>query len=165
MQYYNSKYMYAYAMDEERCHIGSAPTLLDAFHNYGRESTLTVIDELLNSLITFTSARHHLSTDQRERLAQVVLTQYPRMRITELILFVVKAQAGMFGKFYDRIDPVDITTALFKWWEDCQRIRNEYRAARALQEHADILKRQEEEYVLHRDEVVRILLDGNLKNI
>ncbi len=162
--YYNSKYMYAYAMDEERCHIGSAPILLEAFHNYGRESTLTVIDELLNSLITFTSARFRLSTEQRERLAQVVLTQFPRMRITELILFVVKAQAGAFGKFYDRIDPIDITTALSHWWGDCQIARNNYRLARYNQEQESSLKRKEEEYARHREETMSILLDGNLKN-
>jgi hypothetical protein len=147
-------------MDEERCHIGTAPTLADSLHEYGRECVLSVIDEILYSLVTFTSARVQLSQEQRGRLAWVVLTQYPRMRITELILSVVKAQSGKFGKFYDRIDPIDITTALTKWWSECQQLRNEYRLA--LYVHEQETSRDESDRI-HRaniDKIRTMLLNG-----
>lgn len=157
---YNSKYMYAYAMDEERCHIGTAPTLADSLHEFGRDCVLSVIDEILYSLVTFTSARVHLSQEQRGRLAWVVLTQYPRMRVTELILFVVKAQSGKFGKFYDRIDPIDITTALTKWWAECQELRNQYRLNRYEQEQEFVREESDRTHRAHIDEIRTMLLNG-----
>lgn len=160
---YNSTKMYAYAMNEERCHIGTAPTLGDALHTHGRACILTCIDDLMCSLVSFTSARVRLSDEQRQRLSWVVLTQYPGMRITELILFVVKAQAGHFGKFYDRIDPLDITTALCKWWEDCERRRNEFLLAKRDREREQERDSREREYESHKTEIKTILLNGQYR--
>ena len=162
---YNSKKMYAYAMNEERCHIGSAPTLGDALHTHGRACILTCIDDLMCSLVSFTSARVRLSDDQRQRLSWVVLTQYPGMRVTELILFVVKAQAGHFGKFYDRIDPLDITSALCKWWQVCDDRRNEFLLIKRNRELEQEKMVREREYEAHKTEIKTILLNGQFKFI
>lgn len=157
---YNSKKMYAYTQDEERCHIGTAPTLDQAIHTHGRACILQVIDELMMSLVNFTSAKVRLSEDQRQRLAWVILTQYAGMRITELILFVVKAQAGHFGKFYATIDPIDITTALHQWWGVCAQQRNAYKLARLEREQQRERDQREREYEANKTEIRTILLNG-----
>ena len=157
---YNSKKMYAYAMDEERCHIGIAPTLSDALHTYGRVCVLECIDELICTLVNFTSAKVRLNEDQRQRLAWIVLSQYSGMRITELILFVVKAQAGHFGKFYQVIDPIDITTALYSWWQQCQIKRNEYKLAKYEREQTEEREQRDRNYEAHKTEIRTILLNG-----
>lgn len=124
IQAYNSRNMYAYAMDEERCHIGKAPTITQAFQMFGKDAVCQVLDELIGSFVSFTSASRGLSTDQRQRLVWVIITQYGWLKITEIILFIVKAEAGNFGKFYNTLDPMDITTALNKWRDECNKARN-----------------------------------------
>lgn len=129
IQAYNSRNMYAYAMDEERCHIGKAPTITQAFQQFGKDAVCQVLDELIGSFVSFTSASRGLSADQRQRLVWVVITQFGHLRITEFILFIVKAEAGKFGKFYNNLDPMDITTALTAWQNDCTQARNAARLA------------------------------------
>jgi hypothetical protein len=160
---YGSKNMYAYAMDEERCHIGRAPRLIDAMHLYGRTAVLATVDDLMQSLINFTSAKSKLTEEQRTRLAWVIVTQYGHLRITELILFVVKAQAGKFGKFYNQIDPLDITTALDTWSQQANAERNRYRLIQYERDKAEEHERREHEYEAHKDEVKTMLLNSQLK--
>lgn len=123
---YSAKNMYAYAMYEERCHIGDAPRIGEALKNYGMDAVAQVIHELLEHFQMFTSAREKYSQHQHNALIWIICTQYPHMRITELHLFFVKAMAGKFGKFYDRLEPMDITAALDKWQEECVRQRAKY---------------------------------------
>lgn len=157
---YNSKNMYAYAMSEERCHVGKAPTLFESAHQFGRETCLSFIDEVLLALVNFTAARIRLTTEQRHRLAWVVLTQFGWLRVTELLLFVVKAQAGEFGKFYNTIDPLDITAALQKWAAVCNRRRNEIRLAQVEQEREEQRNQAEHNHRAHVDEIRTLLLNG-----
>lgn len=160
---YGSKNMYAYAMDEERCHIGRAPRLIDAMYMYGRTAVLATVDDLMQSLINFTSAKVRLTNDQRQRLAWVIVTQYGHLRITELILFVVKAQAGKFGKFYNQIDPLDITTALDSWSTQANAERNRYRLIQYERTMAAEQERHDAEYEEHKAEVQTMLLNGQYK--
>lgn len=160
MRAYNSKNMYAYAMSEERCHTGKAPTLFASTHEYGRDTVLNFIDDALQALINFTSAKGRLTDEQRQRLAWVVLTQFGWLRTTEILLFVVKAQAGQFGKFYNQIDPLDITAALQKWAEMCRQRRNEIRLAQIEKDRdaqRDLIERT---HRAHIDEIRTMLLNG-----
>lgn len=163
IQAYSSTNMYAYALDEERCHIGTAPTLGDALHMYGRVAVLKVIDDLVQALVNFTSAKQRLRDDQRTHLCWVILTQYLWLRVTELSLFIVKAQSGHFGKFYSTIDPVDISTALYDWSDVCRQQRNRYKLARFEREQIEVRNKRERDYECHKDEIKTLLLNGQFE--
>lgn len=54
--------------------------------------------------------------------------QFNGLKITEYQLYIIKAMSGAFGKFYNTLDPLDVTTSLRQWVKECEAIRNEYRA-------------------------------------
>ena len=116
---------YAFALQPDRCHIGSAPTLKEATEAYGTDTVLTLIDSYVVDLERFCTQRNTMNKDQRAQLATVILTTYNSLRVTELSLFSVRAKAGKFGKFYNTLEPMDITVKLSAWADYCNQRRGE----------------------------------------
>lgn len=131
---YACEQQYKYSRFEERCHTGTAPTLRDVAQDFGANTVVDWIKSLIVDLQGYTSARQHLDAKQLHALAWIILTQYGYMKTTELLLFMVKAKAGQFGKFYNTIDPMDISTALSAWDKECNRIKADCYYKRAQEE-------------------------------
>lgn len=110
---------YSYAMREEQCHVGQAPSIREATAEFGCETVLNVIDALVRDFVNYACPARQFTPEQRKQLAYCILTTYRRLKITELILFFVKAKSGKFGKFYNAVEPLDITTKLAQWEEKC----------------------------------------------
>lgn len=140
---------YLYSMHEDRCHNGKAPTLREVCTLYGADFAMQWVANLIDDLQGFTSAKTRLNDNQRNTLAAIVCTQYRRMKATELLLFLVKAKAGQFGKFYNTIDPMDISTALAAWSKECERIKSEHL-------YQQEQERQEQERDKHLGECISI---------
>lgn len=125
---YDVKHIFNYTLDETRCHVGRAPTLNSCVMLFGRESTRKVMRGALDTFIDFVKAKDKPNNAQRDTICWLVMSQFGSLKITEWLLFSMKAMSGQFGKFYNCLDPLDITTAVRSWAKECEAFRNEYRS-------------------------------------
>lgn len=109
---YGLQNLYLIAQNATRVIFAPAPTLKSLYNTDTGPALVDIITSLLKHLEDFTSARVKLQPQQRTALASVIICRYPNLYITQLHLFIVLCMSGEFGKFYDRIDPMDITAAL-----------------------------------------------------
>lgn len=133
-QAFSPQNQFVYALHEQRCHRGKAPSIMAAVAEYGIEAVGEVVGALVDDFVSFTPARSVFSDNHRRQICWVIITQYRTMKITQLMLFFVKCKSGFFGKFYTNIEPMDITIALSKWQEICDKELSQmyYQRAREL---------------------------------
>lgn len=130
-RYYSPEMSYKYAMDEKRCHVGSAPTLYESVSHYGFEFVCNWLEIVFRDFVAFTGARQGINPGQSRQLATIFVTRFRSLKVTEVLLFFFHCKAGQYGKFYDRIDPMDLTAALSKFRVECDRIKGEHYYAEA----------------------------------
>lgn len=146
---YDVRNIWNYTLDEGRCHNGSAPTIRQCVKDYGREAVRNIVRQHLDTFIEFCKAKDKPTARQRDTIVWFVMSQYDSLKITEFQLWVIKAMSGAFGKFYNTLDPMDITTALRQWVRECNTIRNE---ARAQREREEAQREREEAVVTAEDQ-------------
>lgn len=66
----------------------------------------------LTDLSEFCGAREKLTDRQLEDLAYIVSKQFYYLKISEVMLFLMRFKSGQYGRFYGTVDPLIITTAL-----------------------------------------------------
>lgn len=152
IQAYDARKQFAYALHERRCHRGKAPNLMTCLVQFGPEATFQVIEGLITDFISFTPARTRMTKENIRQLTLVLCTQFKSMKITQLILFFVKAKSGFFGKFYTNIEPMDITIALRSWVEVCDKELSEFYYERAHELEEDELNEQRKSEKAIRDQ-------------
>lgn len=135
LQAYAPSRCYFLCQDEKRCHTGKAPSLRQVCSAYGYDTLSTLASSYLDDFQAYTGARVKLSEHQRTNVVGIVCTQFPSLSLSEFVLFWVKLKGGKWGKFYDRLDPMDITSALSQWDKECNTIKNE-EARKAFEEQA-----------------------------
>ena len=165
---YDVKHIFNYTLDEPRCHVGRAPTLNTCVNLFGRESTRKVMRGALDTFIDFVKCKDKPNNAQRDTICWLVMTQFGSLKITEWLLFTMKAMSGQFGKFYNTLDPLDITTAVRSWSRECETFRNEYRAeqvrkAREKEREEVVMTPEEREEALKILERIREKLKANHK--
>lgn len=143
LQAYSPVNQYIYALHERRCHRGAAPSIMQSVAQQGIETTVQAIETLIDDFISFTPAKGRMTAVQRRQLSFVIITQFKQLKITQLILFFVKAKGGAFGKFYTVVEPMDITIALRQWVVTCEKELNEYYHERAQQMKEEELSQQQ----------------------
>lgn len=117
---------YSFALNEFETHGGTLPTIKEAIEQYGTRVCLQAIDAAVQDFLLYVRDVNAMSVEQRKQLAYVIASTYRHMKVAELLVFFVQAKAGKFGKFYQRIEPLDITTKLNDWWHTCIEKRNRY---------------------------------------
>ena len=117
---------YSFAINEYETHGGTLPTIKEAIEQYGTRVCLQCIDAAVQDFLLYVRDVNAMSVEQRKQLAYVIASTYRHMKVAELLVFFVQAKAGKFGKFYQRIEPLDITTKLNDWWHTCIEKRNRY---------------------------------------
>lgn len=153
---YDVKHIFNYTLDETRCHVGRAPNLRDCQAFFGRDSLRKVMRGALDIFIDFVKCKDKPNNAQRDTICWLVMTQFGSLKITEWLLFIMKAMSGQFGKFYNTLDPLDITTAVRAWSKECETFRNEYRAEQVRKAR----EKEREEVVMtpeDREEALKIL--------
>lgn len=145
---YDVKHIFTYTLDETRCHVGRAPNLRDCQALFGRASLLKVMRGTLDVFIDFVKCKDKPSNVQRDTICWLIMTHYGSLKITEWLLFIVKAMSGKFGKFYNTLDPLEITTAVRSWAKECDDFRNNYRA----EQERKAREKEREEAVLTPEE-------------
>lgn len=128
LRLYDVRNIWNYTLDEGRCHNGTAPTIRECVQEFGRETVRYIVRQHLDLFIDFLKAKDKPSNKQRDTIVWFILSQFNGMKITEYQLYIIKAMSGAFGKFYNTLDPLDVTTSLRQWVKECDAIRNEYRA-------------------------------------
>lgn len=117
---------YSFALNEFETHGGTLPTIKEAIEQYGTRVCLQAIDAAVQDFLLYVRDVNAMSVEQRKQLAYVIASTYRHMKVAELLVFFVQAKAGKFGKFYQRIEPLDITTKLNDWWHTCIEKRNRF---------------------------------------
>lgn len=156
LRLYDVRNIWNYTLEESRCHNGTAPTIRECVADFGRETVRFIVRQHLDLFIDFLKAKDKPSNKQRDTIVWFVLSQFSGLKITEYQLYIIKAMSGAFGKFYNTLDPLDITTSLRQWQRECEAIRNEFRAEQIRKER----EREREESVMSdadRKEALRIM--------
>ena len=104
-----------------------------------------VFQRLLADFVSFNHSQQVINSAQLNELAAVIVTEFRFLKVTELVLFFAKAKAGRFGKFFNSIYPMDITTQLCEWERVCNQRKGELYHARHLAEIEEERKRMYEE--------------------
>lgn len=101
----------AFARNPKVCYFGNYPTLADINMAYGNTMAAQWLIPQLYDLSQFSGA-NNITASQLEELARIIATEYPWLKVTELLLFFYKFKTGRYGKFYGAVDPLVITTAI-----------------------------------------------------
>lgn len=131
---YEPANMWRYAVEEDRCHIGNGHTIAQAVQEFGIKAVYTVFQRLLSDFVSFNHSQQVINDAQMNELAAVIVTEFRFLKVPELILFFAKAKAGRFGKFFNSIYPMDITTQLCEWEKVCNQRQGELFHARHMAE-------------------------------
>lgn len=115
-QKFSSQYLLYYPRWQQACHLGKVPTVIQAF-NIDEAKTIRMISSYTHQALRFVNARYKPDSDQIDMLSNILVSSYPNMKLTQLMLFYSKLLAGEFGKLYNTVDPLDITTRLHKFWK------------------------------------------------
>lgn len=126
------------AENVEKSFFCSAPTLATLNVSYGTGTAAMWIVPQLKSLCDYCGFKETLTDRQMAELAKVIAINYYYLKTTEIMLFFAWIKAGRYGKFYGRIEPVMIMTALIQFVKE----RNE-RVDRHNQEEQTLKREQE----------------------
>lgn len=134
---YTPSNMWRYAADEDKCHIGNGPTISQACKEYGADSVHYVFCNLLQDFVRYNHCQQVINMHQLNEIAAVICTEFRNLKCAELVLFFAKAKAGRFGKFFNTIYPMDITTQLCEWEKVCNQRKGELFYAASLKDIED----------------------------
>lgn len=112
---YQAGNMFEFARWQESCHLRPVPTIEQAFY-YDKGHTLLLLDSYTTYALRFCNAFRKPDPDQIRMMSCVMISSYPRMKLTQLMLFWVRLLSGQLGKLYNIVDPLDITTRLNKFY-------------------------------------------------
>ena len=96
----------------EQCFFGTAPTLGELNASYGKEMAKAWLIPQLFDLSEFCGCKGKITEAQMEQTAGMLAQQYHYIKVTEWMVFFYNFKMGKYGKFYGKVDPMVITTAM-----------------------------------------------------
>lgn len=122
------------------CYFGNVPTLAHLNAAYLSNTAQQWLVAQLFDLSEFAGARDKLNDNQLRQLAQIIVTQYPYLRVTELMLFFYYFKLGKYAEFYGTVDPMAITKSLREFMRERNAAKYKYqKEMEALKEEQDKL--------------------------
>lgn len=89
--------------------------------------TPEVLDSCISThikfLADFTTARQKFTREQLRVMGWLIRKQHPYLTMPQFRAFILRAMAGYFGKFYDKLDAVELLAHLQKWEQDLDQWR------------------------------------------
>lgn len=76
------------------------------------------ISQHLQFLADFSTARYKWTKQQLSTMAWLIRKQHPSLTFPLFQLFIVQCMAGKYGKFYDKLDAVELLSWLQKFLAD-----------------------------------------------
>ena len=82
-----------------RMYLGSAPTLAQVAAHYGEVSYRIWVTAMVEAIVRFAGLAGRFTTDLAV-LADMILTRFPTLKVTEVMHFVYLCQCGDYESFY-----------------------------------------------------------------
>lgn len=105
-----------YAVNEEDCVMGDAPTIRAIQKKFGDDCMVKWIGDMLDFFMKASNIRE-ASSVQLGMTIQIILSKYGSLKITEMMLFGFKFLSGDYEKFYGSFDTQAITRSLARFME------------------------------------------------
>lgn len=112
----------------ERTYTGTAPTLATVAVGYGEAVAIVWVCTLLENVNLFSGAKEKMTVNRQRELAALILTEYPFLKASELLLFFYRLKCGRYGRFYGSVDALTITTFLLRFMEERRKEIARYRS-------------------------------------
>lgn len=93
------------------------PTLAVAVNAYGRRGMTGWVIAQMEDLNRTAGGRDKMTAEEMQNAAEAIVTTYPQLRLTDVMLFFLRFKAGVYGRFYGKTDTLVITTALAQYVE------------------------------------------------
>ena len=100
-----------YAVNEEDCVMGDAPTIRAIQKKFGDDCMVKWMGDMLDFFMKASNIRE-ASSVQLGMTIQIILSKYGSLKITEMMLFGFKFLSGDYEKFYGSFDTQAITRSL-----------------------------------------------------
>lgn len=98
--------------EKERAYTGTAPTLACMVAGYGLKTTIVWLCEQIESVNCVSGVRKKLTVEGIRKLASLILSHYPYLKASEVLLFFGRFRCSRYGKFYGEVSPMVITDSL-----------------------------------------------------
>lgn len=89
-----------------------SPCISDFCKKYGKDTVIDLIMLHVRDLFVFAGLKKLINPAVVANIASVIVSGYAHLNIAELLHFFRLFKAGFFGKFYNAVDGLTITTAL-----------------------------------------------------
>ena len=140
LERFNPEAQFEVVKNDFFCYFGNVPTLAHLNTAYLSNTAQQWLVAQLFDLSEFVGARDKLNDNQLRQLAQIIVTQYPYLRVTELMLFFYNFKLGKYAEFYGTVDPLAITKSLREFMVERNVAKYNYeRKIEALKEEQDKL--------------------------
>lgn len=116
----------SFARQPERACGGNYPTLAEISQTYGRNFAEEWLIPQIYDLSVFTGAKKGLSEMQQEMLVRMIASEYPQLKVTEILLFFYRFKTGRYGRFYGSVDPMVVMEALGTFLQERDDLRRRY---------------------------------------
>ena len=100
-----------YAVNEEDCVMGDAPTIRAIQKKFGDDCMVKWMGDMLDFFMKASNIRE-ASSVQLGMTIQIIISKYGALKITEMMLFGFKFLSGDYEKFYGSFDTQAITRSL-----------------------------------------------------
>lgn len=128
------------ATDPDRCMTDeSVPTISVAVNAYGHQGLVGWVMAHLEDCVQAAGVRDKVEAKTMVDTAEAIVTNYPFLRLSEVLLFFSRFKAGRYGRFYGVTDLMVVTTALSQYAEE--RSVDIRRIARAREHVAQLMNR------------------------
>lgn len=116
------------ARNLERAYCGTAPVLAVVAGGYGELVAVVWTCIQLENVNLFAGVKEKMSVERQKELARLILTEYPFLKVTELLLFFHRLKCGRYGRFYGSVDALFITTSLMQFMDERRKETTRYKA-------------------------------------
>lgn len=146
------KKQYAFCTEVKRCYTGKAPSLVVVNEAFGKGTAQSWLAFQLRDLSEFSGAKEKLGIGQIDDITEVIMSQFPFLKVTELMHFFLLFKSGKFGKFYGAVDGLAIMEALrefiderndklYRWRQEEERREKEAKEAEEARKREELRQR------------------------
>ena len=150
-----------FVANPERCITGSAPTLGQLKRYYGENMARTWLELQIIRLSELCGAKGKISNAQTAFCADVILSQYGYLKVTDLLLYFSNLIAGKYGYFYGTIDPQRMMAWTNQYLRERNKIYEQYESRIRAAEQAREEQERKGKTVTY-DEYLQMKAEGKL---
>lgn len=100
------------AANIERAYLGTAPSLMLVEKTYNTKLAIVWLMAQLENLNDYVGVNQKMNLNQMEEVAQIIISSFRFLKVTEIHLFLHRLKSGQYGEFYGSIDPVKVMNCL-----------------------------------------------------